>query len=327
MADLILPDLILHHYATSPFSEKVRLVLGHKRLAWRSVVVPMLMPKPDVLALTGGYRRTPFLQVGADVYCDSALICRLLDRLQPEPPLYPHTAPGIAEIVAQWADASLFWAAVPYAMRAGGAPHIMAKAEPQHDNGLPLPERMKAFGADRAAMMGATRVPGPADLKNALLDYLARVEGMLADGRPFLLGALVSIADFSVAQSVWFLRLAPPVAQELLAPFPKVVAWHDRVAAPGYGRSEAMSSDQALRVAAQATAAHAPTEFDATQGFALGDEVGVMPLDYAHDTSVGRLIGLTHDEVVIARADPRAGTLHVHFPRIGFQVKKTAPAA
>ena len=121
-------DLILHHYATSPFSEKVRLVLGHKRLAWHSVVVPMMLPKPDVIALTGGYRRTPFLQIGADIYCDSALICRVLDRLQPEPPLVPHTALGIAGVVAQWADASLFWAAVPYAMRAGGAPHIMARA-------------------------------------------------------------------------------------------------------------------------------------------------------------------------------------------------------
>ncbi|MEO6033310.1 MAG: glutathione S-transferase N-terminal domain-containing protein, partial [Burkholderiaceae bacterium] len=52
------PDLILHHYWTSPFSEKVRLVLGHKKLAWRSVIVPTILPKPDVMALTGGYRRT-----------------------------------------------------------------------------------------------------------------------------------------------------------------------------------------------------------------------------------------------------------------------------
>ncbi len=53
-------ELILHHYANSPFSEKVRLVLGLKGLSWRSVTVPVMMPKPDVLALTGGYRRTPF---------------------------------------------------------------------------------------------------------------------------------------------------------------------------------------------------------------------------------------------------------------------------
>ena len=60
-------DLILHHYPTSPFSEKVRLVLGMKRLSWRSVTVPILMPKPDVVALTGGYRRTPFMQNSGEV--------------------------------------------------------------------------------------------------------------------------------------------------------------------------------------------------------------------------------------------------------------------
>jgi len=70
--------LILHHYPVSPFAEKVRALLGFKKLAWQSVLIPMMMPKPDVVALTGGYRRTPILQIGADVYCDTALIARVL---------------------------------------------------------------------------------------------------------------------------------------------------------------------------------------------------------------------------------------------------------
>ena len=61
-------DLILHNYASSPFSEKIRLVLGSKKLPWKSVHIPPIMPKPEVVALTGGYRRTPVLQVGADIY-------------------------------------------------------------------------------------------------------------------------------------------------------------------------------------------------------------------------------------------------------------------
>ena len=56
-----MPDLILHHYPSSPFSEKIRLALGYKKLAWKSVTIPPIMPKPDVLALTGGYRKTPIL--------------------------------------------------------------------------------------------------------------------------------------------------------------------------------------------------------------------------------------------------------------------------
>jgi glutathione S-transferase len=86
-------DLILHHYNMSPFAEKVRLILGHKGLAWQSVHIPPVLPKPDVVALTGGYRKTPFLQVGADVYCDTALIARVLEARQPTASLYPVTAP------------------------------------------------------------------------------------------------------------------------------------------------------------------------------------------------------------------------------------------
>ena len=82
-------EIIFHHYWTSPFSEKVRLMLGFKGLAWRHVVVPVVMPKPDVVALTGGYRRTPFVQIGADIYCDSARIALLLEELAPQPTLFP----------------------------------------------------------------------------------------------------------------------------------------------------------------------------------------------------------------------------------------------
>ena len=82
-------DLILHHYPTSPFAEKIRMVLGYKQLSWQSVIIPMMMPKPDVVSLTGGYRRTPFLQIGADIYCDTALICDVLEHIQPARTLYP----------------------------------------------------------------------------------------------------------------------------------------------------------------------------------------------------------------------------------------------
>ena len=75
-----MPDLILHHYPQSPVAEKVRVVLGIKNVAWRSVQIPRLPPKPDLMPLTGGYRRTPVLQVGADVYCDSQCIIRELER-------------------------------------------------------------------------------------------------------------------------------------------------------------------------------------------------------------------------------------------------------
>ena len=307
-------DLILHHYAGSPFSEKVRLILGFKGLAWRSVIVPNIMPKPDVQALTGGYRRTPFMQIGADVYCDSALMCRVIDSLRPEPPLYPMATAGIADIVAQWADTTLFWTAVPFTMQPAGAVHVLKGA---------TPELMKAFGVDRAAMNPIMKRATIADGAAALHTYLARLDHLLGDGRPFLLGALASIADFSAAQSVWFMHLAPPIAA-LLEAYPKVGAWYARVAEFGHGQMTKMTSGEAIEAAA--AGARAPVSFTAEAGLEEGAEVTVTPTDYAHDPVAGQLVGLSAQEVVIARRDERAGLVHVHFPRIAFQIRKPQPA-
>src|SRR6185503_3187288 len=52
-------SLILHQYATSPFSEKVRKLFAHKRAPWFAVEQPNMMPKPELVPLTGGYRRIP----------------------------------------------------------------------------------------------------------------------------------------------------------------------------------------------------------------------------------------------------------------------------
>ena len=307
-------DLILHHYAGSPFSEKVRLILGFKRMAWRSVIVPAILPKPDVMALTGGYRRTPFMQIGADIYCDTALMCRVIDTLNPEPPLYPASTSGVSEIIAQWADTTLFWIAVPYTMQPAGIAHILAGASP---------EALKAFGADRAAMSPNLRRATLADGGAQLHTYLARLEHLLDDGRPFLLGALPSIADFSAAQSIWYIRRAPPVAV-LLDAYPRLNAWYEKVHAFGQGQYTPMTSAEAIAVAAQGMTA--ATSFRAEPGLAEGDEVTVTPTDYAHDPVAGRLVGLSASEVVIARSDERAGTVHVHFPRIAFQIKKLQPS-
>lgn len=303
-------ELILHHYASSPFSEKVRLVLGLKGMRWRSVTVPSLMPKPDVVALTGGYRRTPFMQIGADVYCDSALMCRVIDALTPEPPLYPEATRGLAEIVAQWADSALFWSAVPYTMQPAGVAHIFRD--------LPV-EAVKAFGADRAAMTPLMRRAPTADAGAAVRAYLGRLEAMLARGGPFLLGGAPSIADVSAAQSVWFIRRAPPVA-EILSPFAEVGRWYERVVAFGQGSSEPMTSGEAIGIA-RASTSFAPASIAAGEPFAARAAVTVAASDYGHDEVEGELVGLDVDEIVVERRDDRAGVVRVHFPRLGFHVR------
>ena len=97
-------ELILHHYDFSNYSEKIRLALGFKSLAWRSVIIPPIAPKPDLAPLTGGYRRTPVLQVGADIFCDTSLIARELERRFPTPTLFPSDLAAISDAITYWAE-------------------------------------------------------------------------------------------------------------------------------------------------------------------------------------------------------------------------------
>ncbi len=303
-------SLILHHYDGSPFSEKVRLMLGYKRLAWRSVKVPVIMPKPDVTALTGGYRKTPIVQVGADVYCDTALIAQLLEARAPRPSLFPPSQP-LAPLLAQWADSTLFWTVIPYAMQPAGIADIFKGAPP---------EVLKAFSADRAPFTAGMKRQTAADATVNLAAYLGSLEAQLADGRPFLLGLEASIADFAVAHGVWYLRRAGALA-EIVARHAQLGAWLDRLLAIGHGPSEPMTSQQALAVA-KAAPSHAPTAVQPGLGFAAGQVVSVTPTDYGMDPVTGTLVGLNADEVVVARDDERAGRVHVHFPRRGFEIQQ-----
>lgn len=303
-------ELILHHYPASPFAEKARLMLGFKGLAWRSVFIPPVMPKPDLTALTGGYRRTPVLQMGADVFCDTALIARVLETQAPTPTLFPASAP-LAPLLAQWADSTLFWTAVPYTMQPAGLAHVFA--------GLP-PEAVQAFAADRAPFSAGIRRQTVADATVNLRQQLAAFDAQLADGRPFLFGADASIADFAVAHCVWYVHRGGPVAA-IVEPFALVRAWLQRVEAFGHGRPRKMSSAEAL-AAASGAGGHAATAVEPGLGFEPGQRVNVAPTDYGIDPVAGELVGLTADEVVVRRTDERAGTVHVHFPRAGFQLKK-----
>jgi glutathione S-transferase len=308
-------DLILHHYASSPFSEKVRLVLGMKGISWKSVIVPTMMPKPDVVALTGGYRRTPFMQIGADIYCDTALMCRVIDQLWPTPALYPAEAGGAQHMVAHWADTALFWAAIPYTMQPTGVAHVFA--------GLP-PEALKAFAVDRAAMAGSMRRPTAGDATANLKTQLAWLEQQLSDGRAFVCGAAASIADFAIAQSIWYIERVPPV-NGVLAPYAKTMQWFSRMQAFGHGEKTKFTSEEAIAVARSATTT-AVVKVEEGQPFAAGDAVSVTPMDYAHDAVRGAVVGLTNDEVAIERRDERAGRVVVHFPRLGYQVRKAEAA-
>jgi glutathione S-transferase len=299
---------------TSPFSEKVRLILGAKKLPWKSVFIPPIMPKPDVEVLTGGYRKTPFLQIGADMYCDSALIADVLEHLQPEPTLYPEPEKGMSRILAQWADTTLFWAAMAWNLQPRGAAEVFAKAPP---------EAAKAFGEDRGKMSAGnmTRLR-PADATSAYKSYLRRLSDML-DEKPFLLGEVPSIADFSTYHPLWYTRRIESV-RTILDLTPAVIDWLDRMAAIGHGVPEKFTSDEAIAVAKAATPHTLLTDstFQDDHGIPLGSAVTVRAESFGLEETPGTLVAATRTHYTLERSSERTGTVHVHFPRIGYVLKK-----
>jgi glutathione S-transferase len=308
-------DLILHHYPASPFAEKIRLILGLKQLAWKGVVIPIVMPKPDVIALTGGYRKTPILQIGADVYCDTALIARRLDAIAPAPDLHPGEHAASSMVLAQWADSVLFQMVMPVLYQPGSAEKLFAQF---------TPEQLKKFMEDRAAMRknSTVRRPPLAEAKPALIRFLAALDAQLGDGRAWLLGAAPTIADFSVFHPLWFFRRGPVVAP-MLDPYAQVKAWMGRIDAIGHGRHEAITGVEAVEIAHSAHPARpAAAAVEDLEGFALGDSVEVLPVDYGFDPVQGTLVNCTREEIALERRDGRAGEVVVHYPRQGYEVRK-----
>ncbi|MGH8418329.1 MAG: glutathione S-transferase family protein [Pseudomonas sp.] len=307
-------ELILHHYPTSLFAEKARLMLGYKGLSWRSVIVPSILPKPDLTTLTGGYRKTPVLQVGADIYCDTALIARRLEAEKSSPSFYPQGQEFTAASLANWADTVLFLHSVSLVFQPASLAVRFAKVPP---------EAVKAFVADRSTFFdggSATRLP----LELAQHQWptlMSRLETQLERNGDFLLG-VPSIADFSVAHTLWFLKQTP-VTAPLVDDYPAVSAWYQRVIGFGHGAASELSPADAIEIAHSATPAQLPEEaFTDPNGFNVGDQVSVSAVDYGVDPVEGELVFNGREEIIVRREDERAGTLHVHFPRYGFRIEK-----
>jgi glutathione S-transferase len=235
----------------------------------------------------------------------------VIDAAAPEPPLVPPAAAALGPLIAQWADSALFWSAVPYATQPAGFAHVLGDISPDF---------VKALAVDRAAMSGGMRRATAIDAAAQLTSYLGWLETLLGDGRRFLVGNAPCIADFSAVHSVWFIRRAAPVAG-LLAPYRQLAAWYERVTAFGHGQVRPLSADEAIAVAAQ-TGTHATSEVGPGLGFEPGAAVTVFATDYGADPVAGTLVGLSATEIVVERRDERAGIVHVHFPRIGYQIRK-----
>ena len=189
--------IILHHFDESPFSEKIRLAFGVKNIAWESVRISRIMPRPDLMPMTGGYRRTPVLQIGADIYCDTQIILREIERRFPEPTLFPKGYEGVGSATAMWTDRPFFQSTVNLVFGS-----IADKVPPDF-----IADREKLRGAkfDVAAMAAA--IPQMRDQFRAHLQW---IENQLGDRRDWMCGDKPSLSDINAYMNIWYLRQSLP---------------------------------------------------------------------------------------------------------------------
>jgi len=301
--------VILHHYPQSPVSEKVRVVLGIKGLDWRSVIIPRLPPKPNLMPLTGGYRLTPVMQIGADIYCDSHCIIAEIERRYPNPTLYPGGAQGLAWGIAEWTDGALFKDTVCVALTEMAA---SMPAEFMNDRG-PL-----YFGPEFD--VEGMKARAPRSLANVRVQFGWMNERL--QSRDFMLGAEPGLPDALCYYLYWFLKDRMADAGGFLGQFPNLLEWADRVEAIGHGNPQELSDTDALEIAAL-TKPETPETPDPGDllGLAPGDAVRVLPEPDGAAVK-GTVQSVTPNEIAIIRRDDRVDTVCVHFPRIGYRVER-----
>ncbi|MET0275101.1 MAG: glutathione S-transferase family protein [Phenylobacterium sp.] len=301
-------EIVLHHYDTSPFSEKVRVMLGIKGLAWASVIQPVIMPKPELIPLTGGYRRIPVMQIGADVYCDSQVILAELEARHPDPPV---VRPG-DWAVNLWADRIWFQATV--AVIFGEMGDRVPKAF--------IADREKLSGRpfDTAAMQAAA---GP--MRAQWRAQAAWLDQGLK-GQDYLGGSTPSLADVAAWMNVWWLFGAmAPIAGDLSTGFTRLLEWRNRMAGIKHGTRQDLTGAQALEIARAAEPGEAPRhDPDDPSGLPVGAQVTVRADDYGRDPIAGKLVSASAERIVIERDDGQVGRVNVHFPRMGFILAGTA---
>ena len=300
-------ELILHHFDSSPFAEKVRLALGLKGLEWRSVEIPMVMPKPELTALTGGYRKTPVLQIGADIYCDTQCIASELERRFPLPTLFPDHSEALSMAFSQWSDNAFFQPGAGLSM----------------GTNTDLPEDILRDRRDFFNFLDFAKLEEQLPhLYSQFRAHLQLVEGMLSHGRSYILGSVPGWVDILAYFPIWMARGNIATAADMMRTLPAVRDWELRVQDIGHGSKLPLAADEALTIAANAVSMTQPLiSEDAWPSLAENARVVVTPQDYGAVPVPGSLLRLTHAEVAIRREDQRVGEVVVHFPRAGYRVE------
>ncbi|KAF2637318.1 hypothetical protein P280DRAFT_114643 [Massarina eburnea CBS 473.64] len=351
------PPVILFGYDSSPFTNKVRLVLRLKGIAFSYIPIPSMLPRPlltQTFALP--YRKIPILALGRDIYCDTSLIIEALEHFflptAGYGTIYP-ACPGMSNwhykgvargLASFWTDRPLF----------------------RITTGLIPPSVWRtSFGTDRAQLIGhaldAEKLGRKRGVQLSALDlHLSVLEPGFGNGVDWALATKVpSLADVALYYQLrWGMDISAGKglydltgggARDARGDFVGVVFNRERF--PGLwdwfrrfeeylgslpdremrrsGDEEAWKNDlkatpllkEEDMLVPVAVGRHAM--LDGERGLVKGAVVSVAPDDTGRDNpTVGTLVGLGVEEVVVETVEKGEVDVRIHFPRLGFVVRR-----
>ncbi|MCR9268605.1 MAG: glutathione S-transferase [Hyphomonadaceae bacterium] len=308
-------SIILHQFERSPFSEKIRLALRMKNLGWAAVEIPSILPKPDLMPLTGGYRRTPVMQIGADIFCDTSIMLVELEKRFQIPALDLPGHEGLSRMVSAWTDGKWFQTSVAVIFGTIG----------EHMPQAFIDDRTKMSGRpfDIDAMKAA--VPF---MKDQWRSQLMWIEHRLAAARTagtgdWLIGSKPGLVDVHAFMNPWFVeKNVPDFLATCFAAAPLSKDWYQRLKDFKGQAPEEIEGAAAIQIAHDSAPRLKPASTAGDIGdFQPGDRVAIAPDDYAKDWVEGDLVIANSERVIIARQDERADNLHIHFPRVGYVLR------
>ncbi len=194
--------LELYQFELSQYSEKVRLILDYKGLAYRKIEVTPGIGQVEIFRLSG-QRKVPVLKDGNRYIADSTEIAKYLDLKYPDRPLVPNDPKqrGLCLLMEEWADESIgikgrkaFFGAISQDQNFRQS--LLPTTTPDA-----LKSLVAAVPSDLLTMMGFGVGYGPDVVKSAMADLRQDLDALclLLQDRPYLVGDEPSLADLAVA--------------------------------------------------------------------------------------------------------------------------------
>ena len=296
---------VLYHYPMSPYSEKLRLAMGLRGIAWSSIQVSAQPPRGALDQLLGGYRRIPVLQWGAHFYCDTRLA---FDSLYDDD-LSVTQLDSDDEAVSDWAEREIFFAVFSVVSPTRVIRYLFRQL------GLMGGGR---FVRDRTRMMrdATLETLGPEHARKAVQEFVTHLATRLSCS-PYLSGAAPGYLDLCCYHPLW---MVCQLDRRVGSNWPlSVSAWMGRMDLLGHGEALPATWEVVLHDIAENQSVVTGL---VAKPYQVGECVGVAPSDYARNETTGELAIVDEDRIVISRTLDSGNVIYLHFPRKGFELRR-----